>query len=91
MSNAIDILKGNLYDVINREEDLLKSRLEICEKCPLYKNSKAFGPICDSTKYISPDGQNWDVKYHDGWVRGCGCKMKAKGRLKNAHCIINKW
>ena len=91
MSNALDILQGHINEVLNREEDLSQSRLEICKQCPIYKESKAFGPICDSTKYISPDGQDWDNKYHEGWTRGCGCRLKAKSRLKNAHCIIKKW
>lgn len=91
MSNAFDILQGHINEVLNREEDLSQSRLDICKQCPILKESAAFGSICDSTKYISPDGQDWDIKYHEGWTRGCGCRLKAKTRLKNAHCIINKW
>lgn len=91
MINAIDILHGHINEVLKKEEDLSQSRLEICKNCPLLKISNAFGPICDSTKYISPDGTNWDVVYHNGWIRGCGCRLKAKTRLNNAHCIINKW
>ena len=56
MSNAIDILQGHINEVLNREEDLSQSRLEICKECPGLKNSVAFGPMCDSTKYMSPDG-----------------------------------
>lgn len=56
MSNAIDILQGHINEVLNREEDLSQSRLAICEQCPGLKKSVAFGPICDSTKYMSPDG-----------------------------------
>lgn len=56
MSNALDILQGHINEVLNREEDLSQSRLEICKQCPGFKNSVAFGPICDSTKYMSPDG-----------------------------------
>ena len=56
MSNAIDILQGHINEILNREEDLSQSRLEICKKCPGLKNSVAFGPICDSSKYMSPDG-----------------------------------
>lgn len=32
---------------------LSESRLSICAKCPLYKLSDEFGPVCDSTKFIS--------------------------------------
>lgn len=40
-------------------ETLSKERMEICKKCPLYKEDKLLGPICDSNKYISPDGKSW--------------------------------
>lgn len=91
MSNAIDILQGHLNEVLKREEDLSQSRLEICKSCPGCKITTLFGPVCDSSKYMSPDGQEWDIKYHQGWVRLCGCRLKAKTRLKNAHCPVNKW
>lgn len=86
----LDVLKNNINDILKKENDLSESRLEICKQCPLFKDS-SFGPICNSNKYISPDGTNWDIKYHENWVRGCGCKLRSKTRLKNAHCIINKW
>lgn len=91
MINAIDVLQGHINEVLKREEDLAQSRLAICKECPGYKETKAFGPVCDSSKYISPDGQEVDIKPHQGWIRGCGCRLKAKTRLKNAHCVIGKW
>ena len=57
MANVIDILQGHVNEAFNREEDLSRSRLAICKQCPLYKESEAFGPTCDSNKYISPDGK----------------------------------
>lgn len=41
------------------ENKLYTERMAICEKCPLYKVDKIRGPICDSNKYISPDGTKW--------------------------------
>ena len=38
------------------DQELSKERLAICEKCPLYKLDKIYGPVCDSNKFISPDG-----------------------------------
>ena len=35
--------------------ELVEKRLEICKKCPLYKEDE-FGSVCDSGKYISRDG-----------------------------------
>lgn len=91
MINAIDVLQGHINEVLKREEDLAQSRLAICKQCPGYKETKAFGPVCDSSKYISPDGQEVDTKPHAGWKRLCGCRLKAKVRVRNAHCVIGKW
>jgi len=39
-------------------EELINKRKKICEECPLYKIDKIYGPICDNSKYLSPDGTN---------------------------------
>ena len=91
MINAIDVLQGHINEVLKREEDLAQSRLAICKQCPGCKETKAFGPICDSSKYISPDGSEVDTKPHAGWKRLCGCRLKAKVRVRGAHCVIGKW
>lgn len=41
------------------KEQMFNERMEICKKCPLYKEDPTRGPICDSNKYISPDGTKW--------------------------------
>lgn len=39
------------------ENDILfQERIEICKKCPLYKEHSLYGAVCDGNKYISPDG-----------------------------------
>jgi hypothetical protein len=60
------------------DQKLYDERKSICEKCPLYKIDKVHGPICDSNKYISPDGTKWSWFRKDGYVRGCGCHMTSK-------------
>lgn len=72
-------------------ESLSKERLEICKKCPLYKEDPTRGPICDSNKYISPDGTKWSWFKKDGYVRGCSCGLKNKTKNYRNHCIISKW
>lgn len=72
-------------------KDLVEIRKSICEKCPLYKVDKFYGPICDSSKYISPDGQSFSYFRKDGWTRGCGCHMKHKWANLKAKCIVGKW
>ena len=36
--------------------DIASKRLEICKACPLYKESKT-GAVCDSKKYMNPEGE----------------------------------
>lgn len=72
-------------------EKLIKKRLEICEKCPLYKLDKFYGPICDSGKYIKEDGSEWSYVSKPGFKKGCGCHLKHKSSNLKSHCIIGKW
>ena len=60
------------------DQSLYDERMAICEKCPLYKVDKVRGPICDSNKYISPDGTKWSWFRKDGYKRGCSCSIKRK-------------
>ena len=36
--------------------ELEKKGLDICNQCPLYRETRN-GAVCDSGKYISPDGK----------------------------------
>ena len=33
-----DIVKGHVNELLNRNEDISKVRMDICRKCPLFKN-----------------------------------------------------
>ena len=47
--------------------------------------------MCDSSLWINPDtNETSDIPLY-GWFRGCGCRLRAKARNKDNHCIINKW
>lgn len=71
-------------------QELYNERIEICKKCPLYKEDKIRGPICDSNKFISPDGIKWSWFRKEGYVRGCGCALTKAKNPKN-RCIIGLW
>lgn len=47
-------------------ENLIENRQKICEGCPLYKIDSFYGPICDSNKYLSPDGTTISYFKKDG-------------------------
>jgi hypothetical protein len=38
-------------------EKIKEERLSICKMCPLYKEG-TYGAVCNSSKYISPDGKD---------------------------------
>ena len=91
MSQVADIIKGHYNELVGSNDDLEKTRLAICEKCPLYRKA-SWGPTCDSKKYISTiDKKSWSWVRQPNYVRGCGCRLTAKTRLPSAHCIAGSW
>lgn len=72
-------------------EEVIETRKKICEECPLYKMDKFYGPVCDSSKYLSPDGTTFSYFKKDGWIKGCGCHMSRKWGNFKAHCVAGKW
>lgn len=91
MSQITDILKGHLNELTGANEDLSETRLNICRECPLFKDTINWGPMCDSSKYISEDGEQWSLIPLPGYVKGCGCRLRAKTRIPNISCIVGKW
>lgn len=71
-------------------DELSEKRLEICRKCPLYKEDE-FSPICDNKKYISRDGKDWSYFPKKGYVKGCNCRLNSKVKNPSNHCIIKLW
>ena len=70
--------------------DIAEKRMNICKQCPLYKES-SYGPVCNSSKFISPDGKDWSWLNKKGYIRGCGCRLNNKTKNPNSKCIVNLW
>lgn len=86
---VFNILKGHYNELLGKNEDISNRRLQICYKCPLYKN--ILGGICNSNLwYNSNTGDVSDVK-KDGYVNGCGCRLSSKTRVITAKCPNGKW
>lgn len=77
----LNIVKGHINEVFGNQQGLYEKRIKICKECPLFSESK-IGYICDSKKKIIKDGKT---------IKGCGCRLSAKTRLKNEKCILKKW
>lgn len=91
MGQIINIINGHVNEVLGKNEDIKEKRMEICKKCPLYKET-SMGPICNPKLYISETDKTTVIdRPRIGYKRGCGCRLNAKTRLQNSKCIINKW
>lgn len=85
------IINGHLKELLNQESELSEERLKICRECKLYKVDKVLGPICDKNIYWSPITDAIASEPTDGYVNGCGCRLKAKTRIIEARCPLKKW
>lgn len=85
-----DIVVGHFNEITNRENELYETRIEICKKCPLFTDG-SLGYICDSKKCLNTKTN--ELMYGPGKdiTCGCGCRLNAKLRLKNAKCVLNKF
>lgn len=86
-----DIIEGHYKELTNQENDLYEKRIAICRKCPLYTVNKDLGEICDGKKCFNSKLNSIEpIPSHDT-ICGCGCRLKAKTRLVNAECVLNRW
>lgn len=87
----LDIIKGHLNEMFNLEDELSKERLEICKNCPLFLEHNIKGWICNPSLWLNAETGESNESYKEGMVKGCGCRLKAKTRLVDAHCPCKKW
>jgi len=71
--------RRNKESLSKSDRDLAVSRLEICNKCPLFVNN-----VC------STQGEIWNAK-EKKIVKGCGCNLLAKVFCKECSCPADKW
>ena len=75
MYKALQIFKGNLFDLLNINQGEAKAREEIaCSKC--------FASHTDEGYYTG-----WCQKAK----KGCGCKISAKTTLPDIKCPLGVW
>lgn len=83
------IVTGHVNEVLGLNQDLSSIRLAICKKCPLF--SPKFGGICNNRLWLNKETGDISLNYKDGYVRGCGCRLKAKTTLPSEKCPARKW
>lgn len=67
---------------------LEESRIKICENCPIYSPSN--GGICSNSLFLNPKTGDISSNPLDGYIKGCGCKIRLKAKLKNEKCPVGK-
>lgn len=90
VKNAPQIIEGHFNEITGREKTLSESRISICKQCPLCSTNR-LGLVCDSKKCASKETGELVLAPTKGVVCGCGCRLEAKTRLKNAKCVLGKW
>ena len=84
MSNIQEILEWTS----NQNADLIDIRLQICNECPICKQTE-YGPKCDGDWFINKENEV-SKRPRTGFKRGCNCYMKYKAVISTNHCVIGK-
>jgi len=84
------ILKGTYNNLLNKEQELFKTRMIICKECKLYKADGVFGAECNSKLYLNPKTDETSFKPKEGYVKGCSCILRSKTRSLDSHCPAKK-
>lgn len=86
----INIVKGHINELLNKQQDLYEQRMKICKECPLITKTTV-GPICDTRKCIDGNETYNRKNKSPNAICGCGCRLNAKLRLEDEKCVLNKW
>lgn len=84
-----NIVKGHANELLGLNKSLQESRMDICKKCPLFK--QVAGGICNPSLWLNPKTEEISNNKKDGYVKGCGCRLRAKTTLVKSHCPARKW
>lgn len=94
MSKLGNIILGHVEEFVGANEELAETRLKICAKCPLLKNTP-YGKVCNSKLYLNTKTMTASSKLDAGAqfysFKGCGCRLDAKTRRPGEHCPAKLW
>lgn len=90
VKNAPQIIEGHLKEIAGKEKTLSESRISICKECPLCSINR-LGLVCDAKKCLNKETEEVVSFPGKNITCGCGCRLEAKTRLKNAKCVLGKW
>ena len=84
------IIEGHYRNLIDSNSNLMEERIKICKTCKLYKADSPLGEICNNKLYLNPKTDEVSYFKKEGFKQGCGCMLRAKTRIVDAKCPINK-
>ena len=90
LTQVTQIVEGTFNNITNRKEDLYSERIAICRQCPIKKDDEIFGEMCNNRRWMNPNTGEVSYIPLDGYVKGCGCKIKLKAKLKTEKCPAGK-
>lgn len=85
------IVKGTVNNILDKEEELSKTRKKICKSCKLLTTVKIFGEVCNSNLFLNPITDEISYNPKPGFIHGCGCVINSKTRVREARCPLKKW
>lgn len=85
------IAEGFYKSLTDKEKELYEDRIAICRECKLLKTDSVFGEICNGRLFLNPETNETSQVRKEGFMRGCGCVLRAKTRVKTAKCPLGKW
>lgn len=85
------ILNGHTNEMFGLNQNISDARIRLCKECNLYKKSIILGEICNSKLWMNPNNGDVSRERKDGYINGCGCRLRAKTTLPDAVCPVGKW
>jgi len=84
------IIEGTYKNILNKDQELYNERIKICRKCKLLKDDSTFGEMCNSKLYLNPYTNETSEVPKPNYIKGCGCILASKCRVREAHCPLKK-
>lgn len=85
------IIVGHVNEILGKNKDISKERMEICKRCPLYLETESWGPICNPKLFLNTETQEVSDHKKPNFEKGCGCRLNAKTKDKRSQCPLGKW
>ena len=90
MSLINKVAQGFFNELMNKETETHTKRMVHCKQCKLLYHDSLFGETCNSELYVNPKTGEVSTTDRPGFKNGCGCIIRSKTRVPDAHCPLGK-